>query len=270
MGKRKILIVVKTYPNVSSKYSEVVCTAGITDDAKWVRLYPIPYRYQPKEKQFKKYQWVEVEAERHRQDPRLESYRPKLETLAVIGPPLDCKNHWHERKKLVLPLLDKSIEELQSMIKNKERPGKSLGLIKPNVISDFIIEGTSREWSSKQKAILRQKNLFEEIKDLDKIPYKFSYKFKCSDERCKGHKLMIEDWEIYELYRKCLTEHKNEKNALLKVREKYSGYLKNNDVYFVVGTQREHHFKKTFVLISIFAPTKERESNNMSLFSTKD
>jgi hypothetical protein len=40
-----VLIVVKTAPNPSNKYRETVCTVGITEQGKWIRLYPLPYRY---------------------------------------------------------------------------------------------------------------------------------------------------------------------------------------------------------------------------------
>jgi hypothetical protein len=52
----KVLITVMTYPLPSQSYQEVVCTAGITEAGEWVRLYPVDYRYQPKERQFHKYQ----------------------------------------------------------------------------------------------------------------------------------------------------------------------------------------------------------------------
>jgi hypothetical protein len=43
MRKSDILIVVKTYPEISNKYTETVCTAGIIADTKrLVRLYPGP------------------------------------------------------------------------------------------------------------------------------------------------------------------------------------------------------------------------------------
>jgi len=34
---RKIFITVKTYPTLSKKYDELVCTAGILDDGSWAR-----------------------------------------------------------------------------------------------------------------------------------------------------------------------------------------------------------------------------------------
>jgi hypothetical protein len=39
--KKRILIVAKTYPCPSTKYGELVCTAGIDETGKWHRLYPV-------------------------------------------------------------------------------------------------------------------------------------------------------------------------------------------------------------------------------------
>lgn len=41
--KKRIYIVVKTYPTISEEYSELVCTAGILEDGSWIRLYPVPF-----------------------------------------------------------------------------------------------------------------------------------------------------------------------------------------------------------------------------------
>jgi len=40
----RVLILVKSYPEISKTYAETVCTAGITEDGKWIRIYPLPYR----------------------------------------------------------------------------------------------------------------------------------------------------------------------------------------------------------------------------------
>ncbi len=265
--KKKIFIVVKTYPNVSTTYKEVVCTAGITEDGDWIRLYPVPFRYQDGDKQFHKYDWVEVDVDRHTADPRVESYRPNLDTLKRLKS-VNTKHYWAERKALIMPLLAKSKECLAEGIKNKDTPGVSLGVIKPKVITDFIIEATAREYTKNQKAILKQRDIFgDEPKDLDKIPYKFSYKFSCDDERCKGHKLMIEDWEIAALYRKMLTKSGGDEDKANKlVRNKYEGFIKNNDVCFILGTTKPNHFTGTFVIIGVFYPLKEPESKNLKLF----
>lgn len=56
----KVLITVMTYPHPSRGYQELVCTAGVTESGKWIRLYPVDYRYREHHQQFKKYQWIEV------------------------------------------------------------------------------------------------------------------------------------------------------------------------------------------------------------------
>lgn len=74
--KLKVLITVKTYPIPSAKYDELVCTAGVTESGDFVRLYPVNFRDLPFSQQYKKYQWIEVMAEKHRgRDVRKESFR---------------------------------------------------------------------------------------------------------------------------------------------------------------------------------------------------
>ena len=40
----RVLITVKTYSIPSTKYDELVCTAGVTEDGELIRLYPINFR----------------------------------------------------------------------------------------------------------------------------------------------------------------------------------------------------------------------------------
>lgn len=44
MPTTRVLIAVKTYPTLSEKYDELVCTAGFLEDGTWIRIYPIPFR----------------------------------------------------------------------------------------------------------------------------------------------------------------------------------------------------------------------------------
>ena len=44
MERKRVYITVKTYPTLSEKYDELVCTAGICEDGSWIRLYPLPFR----------------------------------------------------------------------------------------------------------------------------------------------------------------------------------------------------------------------------------
>ena len=76
MAKTKVLITVKTYPAISGKYDELVCTAGFTEDGKWIRIYPVPFRKKDYSEQYRKYEWIELDLVKNTSDFRPESYRP--------------------------------------------------------------------------------------------------------------------------------------------------------------------------------------------------
>jgi len=60
MPKEKVLIAVKTYPSISEKYDELVCTAGFKEDGSWIRIYPIQFRKKSYHQQYSKYQWNQL------------------------------------------------------------------------------------------------------------------------------------------------------------------------------------------------------------------
>jgi hypothetical protein len=250
--KVRVLIAVKTYPLPSKEYQELVCTAGIKEDGSWIRLYPVPFRHLPYAQQYKKYDLIETNVVRQESDVRKESYRP-CGDIKIIGH-IDSAKNWEERKKIILKSIEPSIEDLKEKVKN----GVSLVIIKPREITDFIIEKAADGWKEEWQALFKQGKLFgDKQKPLEKIPYKFSYKFFCNGEGCKGHKIMIEDWEIYALYRNMLIKYGTEEIALEKVKDKYFNKFPNeNDLYFFMGTTRKDHYRGTFLIIGVFYPKK--------------
>lgn len=60
MAVKNILIAVKTYPTLSEKYDELVCTAGFLEDGSWVRIYPIPYRKLDYTERYQKWHWISL------------------------------------------------------------------------------------------------------------------------------------------------------------------------------------------------------------------
>src|SRR5262245_57323040 len=102
MDKERILITVKTYPTLSRKYGETVCTAGVRADGSWVRLYPVPFRRLDDKQQYSKFDWVECRLGRNKSDPRPETFRPldfeELRPVAEIG----TSDKWHARRTLLL------------------------------------------------------------------------------------------------------------------------------------------------------------------------
>ena len=73
--KEKILITVKSYPTLSKKYAELVCTAGVNETGQWRRIYPVQFRQLNIEEKYKKYQWIEVELKKSTSDSRPETYQ---------------------------------------------------------------------------------------------------------------------------------------------------------------------------------------------------
>jgi hypothetical protein len=232
----KILILVKTYPALSRKYDELVCTAGITESGEWIRLYPIPFRKLRDDRQYPKYQWIELEIEKNTGDPRLESHRPvhMCEDI-VFGEKVGTEDGWAARKELVLRNVYSNMTALIDC--NKKDQGVSIAVFKPAKLLKFEIEEVEREWDPKKlKAIQArnaQMNLFggdeNPFQVVDKLPYKFSYVFE--DEEGRQSTMMIEDWELGALYRNCLRQAGgDEQVACEKVKEVHTtSYPKSYD-----------------------------------------
>jgi len=267
MAKQKILVTVKTYPTLSKKYDELVCTAGLSEDGSWIRLYPVSFRKLDYIKQYKKYDWIEIDTVKNTSDFRPESYRPiSLDTEIKIVEHLDTKFNWAERKKYVLKNVYTNLTQLISKAKDR-RIKTSLATFKPTEVIDFVYKAEEeREWNRKKQEELRQLNLFEKRNNkfqiVRKLPYKFSFIF--IDDEGKRSKLMIEDWETGQLFWKCFDEQKDEKIACEKVREKYLDDLAmTKDLYFFLGTTKIHHFRapNPFIIIGAFYPKKEEQES---------
>lgn len=271
--KKRILIAVKTYPTLSEKYNELVCTAGFLDDGSWIRIYPIQFRQLNFEQQYSKWSYIEVDVEKNLSDYRVESYRPIdiAENLKIVGK-LGTENGWAARKEIVLKNMSTNLADLIQRVKDENI---SLAVYKPAEIIDFVWESQSREWDKKKldkvKANLSQRSLFEEkeavtnlFKVVKKLPYKFSYRFL--DQDGSKHKLMIEDWEVGALYWKCINNGDTEETACQKVKNKFFDDFLKKDLYFLLGTTLEHGKSKSpFIIIGAFYPPK-RTSKQPSLF----
>lgn len=266
MALTKVLITVKTYPTISGKYDELVCTAGFLEDGTWIRIYPIPFRKRAYKEQYKKYDWIELDLVKNTSDFRPESYRPvSLDTEINVVGHIDTAGNWEERKKYCLGKVYKNLSELIAEAKDK-KIGTSLAVFKPTEILDFYAEPVDREWSTKQKATLAQQNLFETstFEVVKKLPYKFKFRYK--DNEGKESNMMIEDWETGQLFWKQLKKYGDEERAIEDVRKKYfDDFAMTKDLYFYLGTTQRNHYvsHNPFMIIGTFHPKKETQ---MKLF----
>lgn len=271
MPKTKVLIAVKTYPTLSEKYDELVCTAGFREDGSWIRIYPVPFRKLDYEGQYKKWQWIEIDLVKNDSDFRPESFRPNnIDEEIILLDKIGTENNWENRKEIVLNNVWDNMADLiedSRHINNKT----SLAVMKPKKVIDFVWEEVDREWNkdklTKVIANQMQTSLFEQeakifFKVVDKLPYEFSYKFITEDG--KERKLMIEDWELGMLYWNCLKKANGDENiALNKVKEKYFDlFVNERDLYFFLGTTKKFHAMNSlnpFIIIGTFWPKKENQ-----------
>lgn len=253
MALTKVLIAVKTYPSLSSKYDELVCTAGFLENGSWIRIFPIPFRKLEYDKRYSKYDWVEIDLKKNSGDFRPESYKPRsIENAFNVVGHIETRNNWQQRKDIVLKKVYTNLTQLKAEAKDKNI-ATSLATFKPTEILDFTIEEVERQWDKNKldtlKAKAQQLHLFQHSENpfevVNKLPFKFSYKFK--DVEGTVSKLMIEDWEIGALYWKMLAKydgHDQETKACDDVRKKYwDDFILTKDLYLFLGTVYESHVK---------------------------
>ena len=259
--KTKVLITVMTYPHPSQGYQELVCTAGITEDGEWVRLYPIDYRYRPRDQRFRKYQWIEIELAEQGEanDQRKESRKPVLDSIRLLGEPLDTQNNWEVRRQIIDKLPMHTVNELRALY-NQDKT--SLGIVRPARVLNLKIEESDPEWKPEWQRVLNQFQLFGlQPKPLAKIPFKFSYVFECEDSDTP-HNAMIEDWELGVLYLNEVDRLGNEHRAAESVKHKFFDELcgSDKDTRFFMGTVFPYN---TWIVLGVFWPPKNPQ---MKLF----
>jgi hypothetical protein len=276
MPLTKVLITVKTYPTISTKYEELVCTAGFREDGTWIRIYPIQFRKKGYNEQYKKYDWVELDLVKNTSDFRPESFRPISHDteIKIVGGIEADGGSWDERRKFVLNKVYTNLTNLISEAKDKTIY-TSLAVFKPKKILDVKIEECEREWSKEKLATLQQLSIFDSIATerpqvVRKLPYKFSYVF--TDEADREATLMIEDWELGQLYWNCLSRyegHDREARACQDVKKKYlDDFSKTKDLHLFLGTSQTFHLvgPNPFMVIGTFHPKHIKFNTQGKLF----
>ena len=264
MSLKDILIFVKTYPEISKKYTETVCTGGIlADTMQLVRLYPIRFRYLEGDKKFLKYQWIKAKISKAHSDPRPESHTI-VESTIELGGIIPPDKDWSERRKWIIN--DNNLfDSMKKLHEAQKKNGTSLGIIKPKgPVSLHFEERQASDVESairKKHSIISQLDLFEEKKDLYIMPMRFILKFHCNESECPGHAMSILDWEIGQLYRK-LRSHRDWKH---KMEEKIIGEIfnENRDAYIILGNMA--NWQNIFCVLGFFWPPKQYQMRLLEL-----
>lgn len=270
MPRERILITVKTYPTISTKYKELSCTAGFREDGTWIRLYPVPFRLLENDRRYTKYQWIEADIQKSPADQRPESFRVTDTDRITLLDRVNTDRDWAERRRLVMGS-EPVHTNLATLIEKAHKNELSLATFRPAQVLDVTVEDVEANWPDARVAAVldsfRQGNLFDdtqidEFKIMPKLPKKFSYTFE--DEKGKRSTLMIEDWEIGQLYWNCVKRY-GEQAAVEKVRQKYlDDFARTKDLHLFLGTTYQWHVRKApnpYVVIGTFHPPHEKQGS---------
>lgn len=206
-GERaRVLITVKATPQPSTTYGDTSCVAGVhidSDEARWIRLYPIAFRWLDGDAQFKKYDVIELEVRRRDADTRRESYSPTQDSWRVVQnlPP------WKARHAIMGQLEPTATCELMRAAA-ADGSAPSLGLVYPKDIDRLEFEPHPK-WTTEQLGKMQARidkestaliPMSGSVPTLLKEPaFKVRYRYRCSDHRCPGHQGRILDWELTSL-----------------------------------------------------------------------
>jgi hypothetical protein len=130
----RILIWAKTYPELSTKYLETVCTAGVLEDGNPVRLYPIQFRYL--DTQFHKYQWIKAGIAKNPMDSRPESYRVDADTIECEEVIPTTPDEWGKRAAVIFKNKDWQFESVDQLQEAQKSTRLSIGVVRPRKILD--------------------------------------------------------------------------------------------------------------------------------------
>lgn len=262
----RVLIWGKTYPELSSKYLETVCTGGVFEDGAPVRLYPISLRYLEGEEEFVKYQWITVRLKRNPQDGRPESYKVDRVAPIILGEKIPTTpDEWGKRADLMFKdsswLFD-SVEDLQ---KAERETGRSLGVVEPKEILKVTVHhrpNTDAESFAEKLERLKQKNeaarnqltLFEDsippaMRNLEFVKDRVLIEWRCHGKECNGHKMQVLDWEAAELLRRAGRE-----KALQRIEDVCD--LSKHSLKFFLGNLAQH--PTSFMIGGIWYPLKNK------------
>lgn len=200
--RARVLVTVKATPQPSERYGDTVCVAGVRLDGaqpKWIRLYPIAFRWLGDGAQFAKYDVIEIDVRRRDADTRSESYSPEQESWKKI----DHLEPWKPRHEIIRQLEPTTTCRLTREAAADHR-APSLGLVYPTDVDDLVFsphEPWTPEQLGKMKARIEKETeaLIPSgvIPDVLKAPrLKVQYRYRCAEPSCTWHVGRILDWEL--------------------------------------------------------------------------
>jgi hypothetical protein len=206
----RVLIWGKTYPELSAKYVETVCTGGVRDDGRPIRLYPVPLRYLGSDSQYKLYDWIDVTITKSTHDPRPESFKVDADGIKRIESLDTDRGSWRRRREAIFKDTSWQFGSVAELKSRQREEQKSLGIVTPGSVEEIRLvpksENARHEYDKKMEEVQSQKDLFRpEYKELEFLPFELRMKWRCA-EHCncseRPHDMKALDWGLLELARR--------------------------------------------------------------------
>lgn len=261
--EKRILIWGKTYPELSSKYTETVCTGGVLEDGSPVRLYPIPYRYLEGEKKFANYQWITARIAKDSKDTRPESFRVEEDSIKCSGIIPTTTDEWGKRAEYIFRNPKWQFDSVESLRAKERIDGTSLGIVEPKeIISVKVRDRGSEEKQNFEQKLQRLKldneaqkaqyELFEEFtpqefKRLTYVESRLEVHWRCHGQNCNTHHAQILDWGLIELQRREGSDSAKEKLETYFDLNKYA-------LKFFMGNIHNH--PTSFTIVGLWYPKR--------------
>ena len=262
--ERRVLIWGKTHPELSSNYVETVCTGGVLEDGRPVRLYPIPYRYLEGDQKFGNYQWITAGIVKDQRDARPESHRLDKGSITVGDKVEPTKDEWGSRAEYIFKFSGWQFDSMEDLAAAQAYGGTSLGIVTPKEIikiSEKVRPDDDRIAFEKKFEDLRieneakraQNTLFDDIpvpefKKLAFVSSRLEVHWRCYGPNCNTHHCQALDWGVQELLRKAGVDAAKEKLEDICNLDRYN-------LKFFMGNIKAHPMN--FSIVGLWHPKKE-------------
>ena len=263
--EKQVLIWGKTYPELSFRHTETVCTGGVLEDGNPVRLYPIPYRYLEDDKKFGNYQWITARIAKDPRDTRPESYHVEDNSIICGEKVPTTSDEWGKRADIMFRNGKWLFDSVESLWTKEREDGTSLGVVEPKEIIAVKIKSRGDEEKQtfaekferlklEDEARRAQIEMFEEftpleLKHLTYVSSRLEIHWRCKGESCKTHHTQALDWGLIELQRRL---------GIDTAKERLEGIcdLKEHALKFFMGNIHNH--PTAFTIVGLWYPKKAK------------
>lgn len=259
----RVLVTVKASPQPSSTYGDTVCVAGTLMDLanpRWIRLYPVPFRYLEDSQQFAKYSVIDVKLHESTQDQRPESAKIDAGSIEVLQqlPP------WAPRAEWVEPLIGPTMCSMQRAVRIQP-DAPSLGAIRPRKVDEELAFELHGPWSDKQLQALSEAaspGLFGPPAAMTLLPPRFIVRlhFWCYEDDCPGHRLRIIDWELTALQGHGSRLSDDRLRSSITDRFMTRMFLSGTDPIIFVGNQADIVKRAAFTVLGVYYPKMPKDT----------